>query len=117
MCGVNKWCNDVSKECDTCDSPKFIWNYKCLNKCPEGYYKFVDEKGQISCIKNCEAAKSGTFGDAASRECKECDKSCKRCEGAADKCVFPCAVGYVYQNYKCIKECPDGWFSYGVDDS
>jgi len=69
--------------------------------------------GKKVCVDKCD---DGYFGNAKTKECEKCDETCEKCIGTADSCVYPCKKGYVYKNTKCVKECPEGWFSYGITD-
>ena len=79
-------CND-GKSCEKCNNGKVLYNNKCIDTCPNGYY--ADENGR--CV------------ECSFEHCKTCNK---------DNC-FDCKGDYklLEKKNKCYEECPKGYYA------
>lgn len=113
-CPANTWCNKDKALCDKCSSPSWIFRRDCISICPAGLYKLKVGK-KFTCVE-CTRCPKNTYCDKAKRMCLPCHKDCLTCVGTADTCVFPCARPKIWTNFKCVDECPAGFFAYGSKD-
>ena len=60
---------------------------------------------------SCNSCPKDTHCNENTRECEPCDKTCKTCVGTSNTCTFPCALDKFWHNFKCLDECPTGFFS------
>lgn len=113
-------------DCTDCDDSHYLYQGKCIDKCPDGYYSSTDNIC-MKCINNCETCESssiciscqnnyffynktctnlcpdGYYSDISSKTCLKCDVSCQSCYGQSnDKCM-KCTNGYFKKNSSCIK--------------
>ncbi|KRX10932.1 Protein kinase-like domain [Pseudocohnilembus persalinus] len=112
-------CENQSDNCKDCYYPKVLnQNNKCVENCDVGYYKDVQNKQCVICMKNCLKCTSkekcltcqqkGFFLNDQN-QCKECHKSCETCYGPnTDNCIV-CSGDLKFQDNMCKQECDQGY--------
>lgn len=88
--GVCKQCTPPCASCpkghpELCTSCKtgLLYEGKCIDECPKGYYSEIDV-------------------------CLPCHPKCKHCIDRFDHCVEGCNAPYVYRNNRCYLDCEEG---------
>ncbi len=90
-------CEPCNKHCKTCYGPerteclscyanKTLFNYRCMRKCPSGFYKDKDEL------------------------CRPCHRHCSVCDGKEATNCLSCSLGLSLLNGTCVRKCPKGYF-------
>ena len=133
-------CIGNSTNCLSCLSPLILKEGKCVNFCPDGWFKHTAENSNTVCkkcdssCKTCTEEASHCISCAESHKlvngscvvqcnvgeflddgkCKPCDPSCHECASASEKCVS-CTQGYHWHESKCVVRCPDATFLHTSD--
>lgn len=122
--------------CEVCESPKVVnKDGDCVTECPDGQVVVPGEKCEdcvdtncVKCVNTnlnlCEECKegfyllpstgkcvevcpTGTYPDAITKRCENCDPECLKCTNA-DKCI-ECPIGKILTPEKeCKDTCPNG---------
>lgn len=83
---------DVNKICSKCEQGYYLFNSKCLDKCPESFFK----------------------NDSPDRICKNCSSFCSTCLNL--NVCLQCQSGYFKFNQQennsviCLEKCPQGYY-------
>ncbi|EAR92603.2 transmembrane protein, putative (macronuclear) [Tetrahymena thermophila SB210] len=82
-----KECSESPTQCTDCPEDKVLYEKKCLDKCPSGWYP--DEK----------------------RVCRQCNQDlCQECSNSPTQCT-ECKKDQVLFEEKCYKDCKPGYFA------
>lgn len=124
LCDSNcKECVDDNTKCISCRSPLLLYNFRCIENCPNGY--LTDSSGSIclSCdsncltcdfeIDHCLSCESSKYLSIENK-CVSCDVQCKGCMNSSDNCLN-CAENYFDFENRCIQECPDEYYQDKTD--
>lgn len=91
--------------CKKCDDSYYLYASQCYSECPEGTYYYEN-----TCVKTCP---SGYYGPSNSNTCLPCSTNCRTCSLTSTNCTtcLPSSVYKNLNNYRCIRTCPNGYFS------
>ena len=128
-----------SWKCKEC-SKGFLYDNKCIDSCPDGYYPDNENNVCVPCQGGCEKCrdskicyecKPGLYLDefdftckdkcpigqvGITGKCKNCDdyNNCIQCSSDNIKNCLTCNPAFYNYNGKCVDECPSGTFAKGM---
>lgn len=76
----------TNTECLACYPNKTVHDYRCVDRCPRGFYKQLG------------------------RPCMPCHRECAACTGELRTQCTSCPVGLSFFNGQCVRKCPRGYF-------
>ncbi|KAL4504946.1 hypothetical protein ABPG73_021793, partial [Tetrahymena malaccensis] len=112
----------------------FLFQNKCLSKCPDGYYQSSADNSCVQCNKSCSTCSSisqcsscitpfiffnnqclsqcpqGYYFSLISNQCKSCSKSCQSCSGPEESQCITCVPGTYLQGTTCLSTCQEGYY-------
>lgn len=113
-----KTCVTNLSSCTLCTLPLVLLNAKCIDNCPNGYFKEISsnscQKCDSNCVtcssssKNCETCKSNQL-KTTSNTCQNCDINCLTCLTSLTNCQT-CATPLFFENNKCVTICIAGFY-------
>ncbi|EAR95397.3 transmembrane protein, putative (macronuclear) [Tetrahymena thermophila SB210] len=127
-------CSQSATNCTSCTGVLYLYNNQCLNDCPDGYYKGInntcqqcdpscktcDNAGNTSCLscspsygylKNgmCIQCPIQFYGENNNQTCQPCHSSCYSCDAGTSQDCLSCSTNFL-QNRQCIPVCSDGYW-------
>ena len=94
-------CNINSTHCLSCPDPNFLYNFQCLNKCPNEMVIYVKDNYIKVCLSSCP-----NYFYLNQSICEACFYLCKTCNGRENNSCLSCD----YPNYlfkgECLTKCP-----------
>ena len=78
----------TNTECLACYPNKTVHDYRCVDRCPRGFYK------------------------QPGRPCMPCHRECAACTGELRTQCTSCPVGLKFFNGQCVAKCPRGYFDH-----
>ena len=138
---INGYCVYCNDDCEVCKSAKecakckthYLFDNKCIENCPNGYYHATNPNRCEKCYDNCVVCNdnnrcqvckegyyllagfcikdcpNGFFKNEYNKTCDKCKLECETCN-SANICV-ECADGYSLLGTTCITDCPDSYVS------
>ncbi|KAL4499147.1 hypothetical protein ABPG72_017049 [Tetrahymena utriculariae] len=106
-----------SNNCTECSSKLFMYQSKCVEKCP--IFHIYDEKRECQlCTKSIKNNKcvdecgQNEYLDQKTKLCQSCATQCQRCYGPTTSECKQCSDGYFLdvQKNECKKNCPEKYF-------
>ena len=136
-------CNSENAQiCDLCKNDFYLFENKCLDKCPDYYYPDIQSNSCKKCnsackvctdeSNNCEECANGFYFLSESKLCDKCnypriliDNLCYNCQAEnCEKCsdndynvCSVCSKSFVLVNGKCQNNCPEGTYKNKTKDN
>ena len=91
------------QDCLTCPFSRYLRNYQCYDRCPQGSYGILDT---YVCVTTCP---DGTYPNYNTGSCAPCDEKCLLCIGPGNDECYQCNGSYVLQETSCISNCSSNY--------
>ncbi|XP_016409057.1 proprotein convertase subtilisin/kexin type 5-like [Sinocyclocheilus rhinocerous] len=125
-----------SDQCSACRPGLYLveGGNNCVISCPGGFYLDLDSTMCRKCRENCKKCTSanictecqtglslqgnkcqlncepGTYYNGHRRACEKCHSTCATCAGTGMEACNECAVGYYFEEWRCVSSCSVGYY-------
>uniref|UniRef100_A0A673M7X5 Proprotein convertase subtilisin/kexin type 5-like n=1 Tax=Sinocyclocheilus rhinocerous TaxID=307959 RepID=A0A673M7X5_9TELE len=125
-----------SDQCSACRPGLYLveGGNNCVISCPGGFYLDLDSTMCRKCRENCKKCTSanictecqtglslqgnkcqlncepGTYYNGHRRACEKCHSTCATCAGKHFTSCNECAVGYYFEEWRCVSSCSVGYY-------
>ena len=100
VCSNNQYADPTDRLCKTNCTPLFQYNFRCVRRCPEGYFANSD----FDCVVP-SACDNGTYGDNSTTKCVSTCPAWSYADPDSRYCIAVCPEGSWGDNFVCVNAC------------